>query len=209
MDVRTHARIELHVADEQIFYAFTYGTAGWLGLQALSLIVAPKIIITMLAPEVHRATGKCVKSSSCRYAQSSTDLELYFARCLGFSLVTLALIALFFTGTIPVSTSTSQPVSLEDNDPKAPYAVAIVNIMTIWHSISLIYCWVCYTHSGQAGYVLGALGYGSLAGLGMGVVLFGTSGGKFSRRTGADKRTSGFPFKNEAAYNKKKDKKMI
>lgn len=139
----------------------------------------------------------------------ATDLELYFSRCLGFSLFILALIALFFTGAIPVSSSITEPVSLEDNNPKAPYAKLIVNIMTIWHGISLIYCYVCYTKYGQAGYALGAFGYGSMTALGMWIVLFGTTGGHVSRRTGADKRTSGFPFKNEAAYNKKKDKKMI
>ena len=116
---------------------------------------------------------------------------------------------LFFTGTIPLSSSITEPVSLEDNDPKAPYAVPIVRVMTLWHSISLIYCYMCYMNSGQVGYVLGALGYGSMAALGMWIVMFGTSGGRISKRTGADKRTAGFPFKNEAAYNKKRERKMI
>ena len=55
---------------------------------------------------------------------------------------------------------------------------------------------------------MGAVGYGLLAAMGLWCVLFATSGGKISRRTGADKRTSGFPFKNAEAYNKKLDKKM-
>jgi hypothetical protein len=38
--------------------------------------------------------------------------------------------------------------------------------------------------------------------------MFGTSAGRMSRRTGADKRTTGFPFKNVSAYDKKKDKKL-
>lgn len=116
---------------------------------------------------------------------------------------------LFFTGTIPLSSSIAEPVSLEDNDPKAPYAVPIVRVMTLWHIISLIYCYVRYMNSGQVGYVLGALGYGSMAVLGMWIVLFGTTGGRISKRTGADKRTAGFPFKNEAAYDKRRDRKMI
>ena len=37
--------------------------------------------------------------------------------------------------------------------------------------------------------------------------MFATSEGRISKRTGADKRTSGFPFTNEKAYNKKVDKK--
>lgn len=176
-----------------MFYAYTYGTAGWLSLQAVPLIIMPKVIVTMLANEVHRAT----------------DLELYFSRSLGFSLIILALIVLFFTGTIPLSSSITEPVSLEDNDPKAPYAVPIVRVLTLWHSISLIYCYVCYTNSAQIGYMIGALGYGIMAAMGLWIVLFGTTAGRLSKRTGADKRTAGFPFKNEKAYDKKKDKKMI
>lgn len=176
-----------------MFYAYTYGTAGWLGLQALPLIITPKVIITMLASEVHNAT----------------EIELYFSRSLGFSLAILALIVLFFTGTIPLSSSISEPISLEDNDPKAPYAVPLVRVMTLWHSISLIYCYVRYMNSAQTGYVLGALGYGAMAAIGLWIVLFGTTAGRLSKQTGADKRTTGFPFKNDKAYDKKKDRKMI
>jgi hypothetical protein len=45
--------------------------------------------------------------------------------------------------------------------------------------------------------------------MGLWIVLFGTTAGRLSKRTGADKRTAGFPFKNEKAYDKKKDRKMI
>ncbi|KAG9228336.1 hypothetical protein BJ875DRAFT_477749 [Amylocarpus encephaloides] len=40
-----------------VFYSYTYGTAGWLTLQALPLIVSPTIIITLLSPEVRDPTG--------------------------------------------------------------------------------------------------------------------------------------------------------
>jgi hypothetical protein len=40
-----------------VFYAYTYSSFGWLALQAVPLIVSPKIIITMLSPEVREATG--------------------------------------------------------------------------------------------------------------------------------------------------------
>ena len=194
-----------------MFYAFTYGSAGWLGLQALPLIATPKVIVTMLASEVHRSTGMLawLKLYSSLRAQTPAELELYFSRSLGFSLVILALIVLFFTGTIPLSSTISEPVSLEDNDPKAPYAVHIVRVMTLWHLISLIYCYMRYVNTGQFGFVLGALGYGSMTALGLWIVVFGTTAARLSKRTGADKRTAGFPFKNEAAYNKKKDRKMI
>ena len=178
-----------------MFYAYTYGTAGWLSLQAMPLIIMPKFLVALLTTEVHRAT----------------DMEVYFGRSLGFSLVVLALIVLFFTGTIPLSSSIAEPVSLEDNDPKAPYAVPIVRVLTLWQSVCLIYCYVWYTSStqGAGAYLIGALGYGILAAMGLWIVLFGTTAGRLSKRTGADKRTAGFPFKNEKAYDKKKDRKMI
>lgn len=39
-------------------------------------------------------------------------------------------------------------------------------------------------------------------------MIFGTGSGHTSKRTGADKRTTGFPFKNSSAYDRKKDRKM-
>ena len=109
-----------------------------------------------------------------------------------------------------MSSSIAEPVSLEDNDPKAPYAVPSVRVLTLWQSICLIYCYVWYTTSiVQIGFLIGALGYGILAAMGLWIVLFGTTAGRLSKRTGADKRTAGFPFKNDKAYDKKKDRKMI
>jgi hypothetical protein len=39
-----------------VFYTYTYGTAGWMALQALPLIAAPQMIVAMLSPEVREAT---------------------------------------------------------------------------------------------------------------------------------------------------------
>jgi hypothetical protein len=137
------------------------------------------------------------------------DLETYFCRSFAFSLLLVATIMLFFTGSIPLSSSITEPISTDDSDPKAPYAVAIVRITTLFHTASLTYCYIRYVNSGQVGFALGAVGYGLLAAMGLWCVLFATSEGKISRRTGADERTSGFPFKNAEAYNKKRDKKLI
>lgn len=136
----------------------------------------------------------------------TTDLELYFGRSLGFALSTLALSALFFTGSVPISTSASEPISLEDNDPRAPYAGPILLVTTLFHTVSTVYCYVAYTTSGQTGYVLGVVGYGGLACLGGWCVMFGFTS-RVSARTGEDKRTSGFLFPNTAAYDKKADRK--
>lgn len=107
-----------------------------------------------------------------------------------------------------MSSSISEPVSLEDSDPKAPYAVPILRITMLFHGASMVYCYMRYVNSDKAGYMFGAVGYGALTSLALWCVVFGTSGGRLSKRTGADKRMAGFPFKNTMAYDKKKDRKM-
>jgi hypothetical protein len=138
----------------------------------------------------------------------STDLETYFCRSLAFALLLVMTIMLFFTGSIPLSSSVTEPISLEDLDPKAPYAVPIVRVTALFHALFLIYCYIRYVNSGQLGFALGAAGYGLLAAMGMWCILFATSGGNISRVTGTDKRTSGFPFRNTKAYSKRRDKKV-
>ena len=41
-----------------VFYAYTYSTAAWLSLQALPLLLSPKLIVTMLSVETRGPTGK-------------------------------------------------------------------------------------------------------------------------------------------------------
>ena len=45
--------------------------------------------------------------------------------------------------------------------------------------------------------------------MGLWCLLFASSGGRITRKTGADKRTSGFPFTNLEADKKKSGKKRI
>ena len=42
----------------KVFYAYTFGTAAWLSVQALPLLVTPKLITTMLSSETHSITGE-------------------------------------------------------------------------------------------------------------------------------------------------------
>lgn len=50
---------------------------------------------------------------------------------------------------------------------------------------------------------LGTLGSTFLAAIALWCILFASSNGRISRKTGADKRTSGFPFKNAEAEKRK------
>jgi hypothetical protein len=52
-------------------------------------------------------------------------------------------------------------------------------------------------------YSIGVATHGLLVAVGAWVLMFGSSNGHISRKTGADKRTSGFPFKNKEADKKK------
>jgi len=52
-------------------------------------------------------------------------------------------------------------------------------------------------------YSIGVVTHGFLVAVGVWVLLFGVSNGHISRKTGADKRTSGFPFKNKEADKRK------
>ena len=56
-----------------------------------------------------------------------------------------------------------------------------------------------WTEVGVFSYALGIIGSGLLAIVALWCILFASSDGRISRKTGADKRTSGFPFKNVEA----------
>jgi hypothetical protein len=57
--------------------------------------------------------------------------------------------------------------------------------------------------TGVISFALGTLGSGFLGVVALWCILFASSNGKISRKTGADKRTSGFPFKNQEAEKRK------
>lgn len=101
----------------------------------------------------------------------STDIEIYLSRSLGLSLSVLGLIVLFFTGTIPLSSSIAGPaIRLDEisttNDPKAPYAVPILRVTALFHFSCAVYCYMRYVNVAQTGFLLGSVGYGALACMG-------------------------------------------
>jgi len=176
-----------------VFYSYTYGTAGWLTLQAAPLIISPTIIVTLLSPQ----------------AREPSVIEEYFSRSLGMALFTLGIIVVLLTGSVPLTSSisdtTNAGVTTEANDPTAPYAVPVLTVSTLYHAANAFFCYARYNTSGSIAFSLGAIGSASLASVGLWCILFASSSGRISRKTGADKRTSNFPFGNkEAASSKKK-----
>ena len=94
-------------------------------------------------------------------------------------------------------------VSTENTDPKAPYALPTLTITALFHAASAFYCYGLWTETGVTSFSLGTFGSGFLAVVALWCILFASSNGKISRKTGADKRTSGFPFKNSEADKRK------
>ena len=189
----------------QVFYAYTYGTAAWMVVQAVPLIVSPKFLVAMLSPEVKESTRRHWCSV---WIPSYTDaaiqaLEEYFARALGMSLITISVLCILLTGSVPLTSSLSDGITSEDEDPKAAYAVPTLTVTTLYHTGCAFYCYTLWNRSGLTGFVLGVGGSALLATIGGWCILFASSDGKISKRTGADKRTSGFPFKNKEADRKK------
>lgn len=100
-------------------------------------------------------------------------------------------------------------VSTGSSDPKAPYAVPTLTLTTAFHAATAFYAYAQYMQTGQLSFALSLIGYGSLSAMGLWCLLFASSGGKISRKTGVDKRTSGFPFSNSEADKKKAGRKRL
>ncbi|KAF7716901.1 Uncharacterized protein PECH_000708 [Penicillium ucsense] len=176
-----------------VFRAYTYSTAGWLSLQSLPLILSPGMITALMLDETRQASS----------------VEIYFARCLGFSLLTIAVLTAMLTGSIPLTSTISEPVTTEDSDPKAPYANPTLMITFLFQSASAFYAYTRFVTTGQGIFTLGVTVNASIAAVGLWCLLFATSNGKISRKTGVDKRASGFPFANSEAAKRYPNKKSL
>lgn len=195
-----------------VFYGYTFGTAAWMGLQSLPLLISPTMIVTMLAPQPKTPTRK---SHSCtlvaaqdsdRLTESLKALETYLSRTLALALLTIAFLNILLTGSVPLTSSLVQPSSLSSSDPRAPYALPTLTISTIFQAASAIYCYVWWQKNGGLALVVGIAVNTIFASVGLWCILFASSGGKISRKTGADKRTSSYPFKNSVTASEKKKK---
>ncbi|KAF2198333.1 hypothetical protein GQ43DRAFT_422681 [Delitschia confertaspora ATCC 74209] len=177
-----------------VYYSYTYSTAGWLALQALPLITSPTMIVTLLSPEVREAT----------------PLEVYFSRTLGFTLLTIGILQILLTGSVPLQSrlTSAEGTTTDPEDPKAPYALPTLTVTMTFHALYAFYSYMMWTETGISSFALNVLGSGFLFAVGGWCVLFASSDGRISRKTGADKRTSGFPFKNAEADKRFPKKSM-
>jgi hypothetical protein len=117
-------------------------------------------------------------------------------------MLAVGVLVVLLSGSVPLTSSLN--ATTDEESPKAPYAVPTLTISFIYHTAMGFYCYGNYSTTGQSAFALGALGSGLLASIGLWVLLFASSQGHISRKTGADKRTSGFPFNNQESASAKK-----
>ena len=79
----------------------------------------------------------------------------------------------------------------------------MVLVSMLYHSSAAFYSYIRFHESGQTGFILGCIGSSLLGAFGLWCLLFGGTPGRISKRTGADKRTSGFPLRNTEADKRK------
>lgn len=113
------------------------------------------------------------------------------------------------TGSIPLTNTISEPVTTEDSDTKAPYALPTLMLTSAFHATTGLYAYTWWVSRGQGTFLVAVIMHSMLAAIGLWCVLFASSNGKISRRTGADKRTAGFPFANSEAAKKHAGKKGL
>ncbi|KAF2264574.1 hypothetical protein CC78DRAFT_231140 [Lojkania enalia] len=177
-----------------VYYFYSYGTAAWMAVQSVPLIASPTMIVAFLSPEVREAS----------------TLEVYFSRSLGFSLFVIGILNVLLTGSVPLSSRLTEAssISTDASDPKAPYALPTLTVTCFFHAATAFYTYAMWTQLGVTSFGLGTAGSGFLCAVALWCILFASSDGRISRKTGADKRTSGFPFKNVEADKRKGRKGM-
>lgn len=167
--------------------AYSFASCAWNALQAAPLLLGPQAIITLLtAAEYPQA------------AAAASDVDHYLARSLGLALLVLGLVTVVLTGSVPVGSSLDST-----GDAPSPHAAPVLLLTTLHHGATAFHGWARHTKTGQTGYFLGFAGSAVLAAFGTWCLLFGGEKARISRRTGADKRTSGFPFRNAEADRRK------
>ena len=124
----------------------------------------------------------------------SLDAEIYFARSVGVAILAIALLMLFLSGLVPLG---SVDAPSNERNPSL-YVDAAVKITALYHAAAAFQSYTSYAAFNSASLLLNTFASSSLAAFGLWYIMFG-SGGHISRRTGRDKRTSGWPFKNQQA----------
>ena len=165
--------------------------------------MSPRLIFTLLSSELREVTRKqsLPRSEISSFTDQRLVLELYLSRSFGFTLLILSALTAILQNA-PLDNTLSESTSSE-----APYAFPTLIVTLVYHVGITLFSYSSWLHTKQMSLVLNMSIYSILAALGGWCLLFGGDGGRHSRRTGADKRTSGFPFKNAEADKRKVGKR--
>lgn len=161
---------------------YTYSTSAWFGIQAIPLLFFPQLVTALLSPEARR----------------SSELENYFCRSLSLTLITLALVTLVLTGSVPLTSS-----SFAETPPASPHLLALPTLVltTAFHSSTAFYAYMQYTNTEQTAFALSLTGSGILAAMGVWCLLFASGEG------GGKEKVSGWPFKNDESDRRKSERR--
>lgn len=171
------------------FNLYIYSTAGWLGMQGILLVTVPRIIVTLLLDDT----------------RPPEEIETYFARSLGTSLLTISLLTIMLSGSVPFSSAVTEPTTEGDafSDPRAPYSMPTLVVTSLFQAVCASYAYTWFINTSLAAFAVGVGGYAIISFLGIWCTLFAGSYSS-SIGTGVDKRTSSYPFKNTEADKRKK-----
>lgn len=98
----------------------------------------------------------------------NADLEIYLARSLALTLISLAVLLAALTGSIPLTNEDAAgTASAPEDSSKAPYAVPSILISTFFQAASAFYTYACYMNSGQFGFVIATLLWAALSSTGI------------------------------------------
>ncbi|KAK3621399.1 hypothetical protein LTR56_015997 [Elasticomyces elasticus] len=173
-----------------VFHIYSLASAGYLAVQAVPLLLVPKVIVSILTSEPRRIT----------------DAETYLARSHALLLLAFAILNLLLSGIIPLANSWDD--SAGEGLAKNPYSFPTLVVTTTYHALTAFYIYTQLTPGWSFALGAGLMFSSLLFCVGMWVIVFGSEKGRLSKTTGADKRTAGFPFANsESAKEIKKELK--
>ncbi|KAK1058293.1 hypothetical protein LTR12_005804 [Friedmanniomyces endolithicus] len=172
------------MATMDAFQWYSVASSAYFALQAVPLLLSPKLVISLLAEPRRLMQG-----------------EAYIYRSFALLLLAFAALNLLLTGIIPLdgrSDGTSQ---------KNPYAFPTLTITTAYHMCTAFYIYTQLSSGWSFAFGTGLICSGVLFCFGIWNVVFGSQE-KLLSKMGADKRTSGFPFANsESAKEIKREAK--
>jgi hypothetical protein len=139
----------------------------------MPLLLTPTLLLPLLSPEEQQANA----------------LSIYLARSLAITQLALAGSSLLLSGFLPLSA-----LSAASPEVMSAFRSPMVTVTMFFHAAAAFHCYAVTADGGGSAYILGAIGSGFLAALGIWVLLFGGESVRKSKKTGGDKRTSRYPF---------------